>query len=119
MFYLLGFVMIVFVLVRVVEHTCAKAHAPVVPLQDVEVHTTFAAFPECGVVGKRGESDRAVSQFVVYFHNGLAGGQPENLSFGETLPRQFEGFALDAFGQPVTTISPELATNCLLLQLSM
>ena len=47
----LSLIIVCFVFVRVVEHSRAQAHTPVVPLQNVEVHATFASFPKGGIVG--------------------------------------------------------------------
>ena len=34
---------------RVIEEACAEAFVATVALQDIEVHTAFAAFPECSI----------------------------------------------------------------------
>ena len=55
---------------RVVEHTRAEAHAPVVALQDVVVATPLATPPELLVLGELGKGHRRVAHARIEFHHG-------------------------------------------------
>ena len=83
-----------------VEHTRAEAHTTTVTLQNIEINTAFAAFPERFIVGELVESYGTVAQLVVHLHDGGAGGQTENFRLGESLTRQLENSSLYTFCKP-------------------
>ena len=47
----------------IVEHARAEAHPLIVSLENIEVPTTLATFPELCIVGQLGEGDGTVAEF--------------------------------------------------------
>ena len=83
---------------RVVQHGRADAELAVLGHEDVVVHAALASLPEGVVVRQLVEGDGHVAQLGVHLHHRRAAGQAGYLG---------------------CTIRPEVATYCLLPQLSM
>ena len=61
--------LLLLLLCRVIEQTCAEAALEVVSLQHIVVYATLAASPKLFVVCKLGEWHRFISKGCVYLHN--------------------------------------------------
>ena len=113
-----------FYLRRVIEQSGAETLVTAVALEYVKIDAAFASPPESGVGGELVKGHGAVAELVVHLHDGGACGEGKYLCFRKHLARQAEYTLLDALARPMprnlsATISPELATNCLLLQHSI
>lgn len=97
----------------VVQHSCAKAHAPVVALEYVKVHTSLAALPEFFVVGEFGECHGSVAHAAVQLHDGQRCGDAENFGKRKSETCEFKCLFLDASRQPeMAVVGVDYESGC-------